>query len=34
MAQMHEHAPQDFPEAVPLEPIVEDTRHGHAIGPS
>jgi nitrogenase molybdenum-iron protein NifN len=32
MAQMHEHAPADFPEAVPPEPIIEDTRHGHAIG--
>jgi nitrogenase molybdenum-iron protein NifN len=34
MAQMREHAPEDFPEAVPPEPVIEDTRHGHAIGPS
>lgn len=34
MAQMHEHAPEDFPEAVPPEPIVEDTRHGHASEPA
>jgi nitrogenase molybdenum-iron protein NifN len=31
MAQMHEHAPGDFAEAVPKEPIVEDTRGGHAM---
>jgi nitrogenase molybdenum-iron protein NifN len=34
MAQMHEQAPEDFSEAVPPEPIIEDTRHGDAIGPS
>jgi nitrogenase molybdenum-iron protein NifN len=34
MAQMHEHAPEEFAEAVPPEPIIEDTRHGDAIGPS
>jgi nitrogenase molybdenum-iron protein NifN len=31
MAQMHEHAPADFADAVPPDPIVEDTRYGHAI---
>jgi nitrogenase molybdenum-iron protein NifN len=30
MAQMHEHSPDDFAEAVPPDPIVEDTRYGHA----
>jgi nitrogenase molybdenum-iron protein NifN len=30
MAQMHEHAPGDFADAVPPGPIVEDTRHGPA----
>jgi nitrogenase molybdenum-iron protein NifN len=34
MAQMHELAPSDFADAIPPEPIIEDTRHGHAIGPS
>jgi nitrogenase molybdenum-iron protein NifN len=34
MGQMHEHAPDDFANAVPPEPIVEDTRHGHAIAPA
>jgi nitrogenase molybdenum-iron protein NifN len=33
LAQMHEHAPGDFREAIPPEPIIEDTRYGHAIGP-
>jgi nitrogenase molybdenum-iron protein NifN len=32
MAQMHEHTPADFTEAVPPEPIVEDTRHGIGLG--
>jgi nitrogenase molybdenum-iron protein NifN len=31
MAQMHEHLPGDFAEAVPPAPIIEDTRHGHAV---
>ncbi|HXX66185.1 MAG TPA: nitrogenase iron-molybdenum cofactor biosynthesis protein NifN [Polyangiaceae bacterium] len=34
MAQMHEHAPGDFADAVPPGPIVEDTRHGRAFEPS
>jgi hypothetical protein len=24
---MHEHHPEDFVDAIPAEPIVEDTRH-------
>jgi nitrogenase molybdenum-iron protein NifN len=27
LAQMHEHHPEDFVDAIPAEPIVEDTRH-------
>jgi nitrogenase molybdenum-iron protein NifN len=34
LSQLHEHAPGDFADALPPEPIVEDTRHGHAIEPS
>jgi nitrogenase molybdenum-iron protein NifN len=32
MAQMHQHAPGDFADAVPPEPIIEDTRHADATG--
>jgi nitrogenase molybdenum-iron protein NifN len=34
LGRMHEHAPSDFADAVPPDPIVEDTRHGHAIEPA
>ncbi len=30
ISQLHEHAPEDFREAVPPAPILEDTRHVHA----
>jgi nitrogenase molybdenum-iron protein NifN len=32
MAQMHEHSPDDFADAVPVDPIVEDTRHRERAG--
>jgi nitrogenase molybdenum-iron protein NifN len=32
IAQMHEHSPEDFSDAIPPEPVVEDTRHGALLG--
>jgi nitrogenase molybdenum-iron protein NifN len=34
MAQMHEHAPDDFAAAAPPDPIVEDTRYGLSPQPA